>query len=811
MKKHLFFLIILVVLFSACSQKKSLVQFQSSNLKIGINSKGFVTEILDNKHQKNYLATDTIAPLFLCRIDGAYFYPVSASFEKQILTFQFENQLEAKVKVEEKPTHINFELVEFNHPENVELIVWGPIPTTIKKIIGETVGVVRGDEFAFGIQALNPKTLGGFPWTDNDCTPQFDIFEQEDYSDLSEANKRETLYRVEAAKPEKFGSTLQAYCRNRNKERIIENLSHKKYVSPVFEDGGIIGSKIALFGCPVEQTLETVGKIEIEEGLPHPTIDGVWGKTAQSASAAYLIYDFGEATIDEAIKYTKKAGLRYLYHSGPFKNWGHFELIESAFPNGWDGLKMCVEKAAKEGIMVGVHTLSNFITTNDPYVTPVPDNRLAKVGTSVITEKIDAKQTEIVIESPDFFNQYENNNLKTVMIGDELIRYQTVSETAPWKLLNCERGALGTKATEHKSGDKINKLADHGYKVFLTDPELSIEISGQIAKLYNYCGLRQISFDGLEGNRSTGMGNYGEILFAKNWWDHLSPELQNHMIMDASRTTHYFWHIYSRMNWGEPWYAGFRESQTEYRLKNQSYFQRNLMPGMLGWFSMRNNTPVEDIEWMLARSAAFNAGYAFVSGDRQFKTNGQTDEILRLIGEWEKARMGGAFSEEQKERMKDINNEFHLETMGENRWNLYQIHSFKFKHEDKVRQPGEPLFSTFKFENPEESTIMNFILTAQDATISNLKIEMNNCCEIAVPVSLATGESARYSGGETLEILNACLKKIKEIKVDASKLQIAKGNHSIVFDCTFSEKEKEPAAKFEVRISGKAEELKVNE
>jgi hypothetical protein len=810
MKNYLFCFLVLATIFSSCSEKKSLVQFQTSFVKIGIDSKGFVTEISDLINGTNYLATDTIAPLISCRVEGKILYPVSVSAENQILTFRFENELEAKIKVEEKSTHINFELVEFNHPENVDMIFWGPIPTTINKIIGETIGVVRGEDFAIGIQALNPKTLGGFPWTDNDCTPQFDIFEQDDYSDLGEANKRETLYRVEAAKPEKFGSTLQAYCRNRNKERIIENLSHGKFVSPVFDDGGIIGSKIALFGCPVEKTLETIGNIEIEEGLPHPTIDGVWGKTAKSASAAYLIYDFGEATIDEAIEYTKKSGLRYLYHSGPFKNWGHFELNESAFPNGWDGLKMCVEKAEKAGIMVGVHTLSNFITTNDPYVTPVPDKRLGKVGTSVITENIDAKQTEITVESPDFFNQYENNNLKTVMIGEELIRYQTVSKTAPWKLLNCQRGAWGTKQASHEKGISISKLADHGYKVFLTDPELSIEMSGQIAKLYNYCGLRQISFDGLEGNRSTGMGNYGEILFAKTWWDNLSGELQNHMITDASRTTHYFWHIYSRMNWGEPWYAGFRESQTEYRLKNQAYFQRNLMPGMLGWFSMRNNTPVEDIEWMLARSAAFNAGYAFVSGDRQFKTNGQTDEILRLIGEWEKARMKGAFSEEQKERMKDINNEFHLETLGENRWNLYQIHSFKFKHEDKVRQPGEPLFSTFKFENPEESTIMNFILTAQDATISALKIEMNNCCEIAIPVSLAAGESARYSGGETLEILNTSLQKIKEIQVDTSKLQIAKGNHSIVFDCVFSEKGKEPAAKFEVRISGKKEELKGN-
>ena len=168
--------------------------------------------------------------------------------------------------------------MECNDPEKVDLVVWGPFPTTINKSIGETVGVVRGEQFALGIQALNPKTLGGYPWTDNDCMPQFDIFEQEDYSDLSEENKRETLYRVEAAKPENFGSTLQAYCRNRFEERIITNLNHEKYVSPVFDDGGIVGSKIALFGCPVEKTLETLGEIEIAEGLPHPTIDGEWGK-----------------------------------------------------------------------------------------------------------------------------------------------------------------------------------------------------------------------------------------------------------------------------------------------------------------------------------------------------------------------------------------------------------------------------------------------------------------------------------------------------------------------------------------------------
>ena len=288
MKKLTLALIIAVFLFS-CSKENVIVEFKSGNFQIGISDKGTVSQLIDINSGKNYISKDTIAPLLSCRIDSQMIYPVSAIYENQLLVFSFENNLQAKVKVEEKETHINFELVEFNHSENVELIVWGPLPNTINKIIGETVGVVRGENFAIGIQALNPKTLGGFPWTDNDCTPQIDIFSQDNYSDLSEKGKRYVLYRMEAAKPEKFGSTLQAYCRNRNKERIIQNLNHDRFISPVYNDGGFIGSKIALFGCPVEKSLETIGKIEVTEGLPHPTIDGKWGKEAHTASAAYLI------------------------------------------------------------------------------------------------------------------------------------------------------------------------------------------------------------------------------------------------------------------------------------------------------------------------------------------------------------------------------------------------------------------------------------------------------------------------------------------------------------------------------------------
>jgi hypothetical protein len=795
-------------MFYACSRVDNLIELKSEQLTIGIDKKGYLSKMMDNNSQKDYLSNDTISPLITIKKNSEIKHPISAQLEEDKLVFQFDEGINLKVKFEEKHSHITFELVEASNMEEIELIVWGPMPTTINKIIGETIGIVKGEEFAIGIQALNDKTLGGYPWKDNDTTPQFDIFDQDDYSDLSEEGKGYTLYRVEAAKPEKFGSTLQAYCRNRFHERIISNLNQEKYISPVFDDGGIIGSKIALFGCPVEQTLETIGKLEIEESLPHPMLDDKWAKTNIASTAAYLIYSFSEETINEAISYTKKAGLKYLYHPDPFKNWGHFELKEELFPNGRDGLKMCVEKAEKEGISVGLHTLSNFITTNDPYVAPVPDSRLGKVGNSVLTEDITASETEISVESPDFFNQTSNNNLFTVMIGEELVRYRSISESAPWKLLDCQRGAWGTIPTNHNKGDKISKLADHAYKVFLTNPELTIEMAKRLAELYNYCGLRQISFDGLEGNRSTGMGNYGEILFATTWWNNLSDEIKKHVIVDASRTTHFFWHIYTRMNWGEPWYAGFRESQTEYRLKNQDYFQRNFMPAMLGWFSMRNNTPIEDIEWMLARSAAYDAGYAFVTGKEQLETNGHTNEILKAIGEWEKARMGGAFTKEQKEKMKDINNEFHLVSTGNNTWDLYSVNIFRFEHEDKVRQPGEPLHSTFQFDNSVEKGTMYFIVTAQNASVSEIVIEINNSVDLKIPVTLNKGESIRYSGGKSAGIYDANLQMRKNIDLDPSLFTLNKGPQIINFDCAFSDKNEEAKAKVEIRILNKPEVIK---
>ncbi|MBI4324186.1 MAG: hypothetical protein HY674_02890 [Chloroflexi bacterium] len=647
-----------------------------------VDARGSLAAI--NGNGRNYVAAGHSSPLLQVRVDGKWHAPNNATWKIGRLTLRYDAAgVTVALKVVETKTHVTFEVLDAQPTEMVELVWWGPYPTTIGDIIGEVVGVARDREFAIGIQALNAKTLGGAPGAENDIGIDYTAHDDPGrYADFPTELNKGSGYRGNTAWPTPFGSVLQAYCRNRDRDRVIANWGHEKYLAPAFHDGGVVGSKIALFACPAALALATIGEIEIAAGLPHPMLDGVWGKVAPRANESYLIVDFGEHNIEQAIAMTQAAGLRYLYHSSPFETWGHFRLKPNLFPNGWDGLRTCVEKARRVGVRLGVHTLSNFITPNDPYVTPKPDRRLARVGASALAADLDAGAKEIPVESPEYFQK--KTDMNTVAVGDELIRYDSVSGEAPSRLLGCRRGAWGTTAAAHRRDAAVGRLMDHGYKVFLTDALLSQEVARNLAKLCNHAGLREVGMDGLEGNWSTGHGQYGRVLFTEAWYEALVPELRGQVRRSSSNPAHFTWHVTTFQNWGEPWYAGFRQSQTLYRFKNQLFFERNLLPPMLGWFSLRPDTTLADAEWLLARAAGYDAGFALATSIHSTAQLTAADAspqtknvaaILEAVKQWETARLAGAFPGEVKALLRDNQREFHLEPAGTGQWDLYPIES----------------------------------------------------------------------------------------------------------------------------------------
>lgn len=683
-----------------CAPIPPAVTLRTDQAVFEVDGQGSLRSIRRRRDGREFSYAGQPSPLVQIRVDGTWFAPTKATWDgkRKRLDLAFDNGVAIELRAESRlRTYVTFELTAVRPADRVELVWWGPYATTIGDMIGEVVGVVRNPEFAIGIQALNAKTLGGAPAEENDIGIDGQTHDDPGhYDDLPPELNKDQLFRGNTAWPTPFGSVLQAFCRDRSRDRVLANWGHDRYLAPALQDGGVVGSKIALFAVPAKSALTTIGRIEQGEGLPHPVLDGEWAKTLPGANASYLILDFTEDTIGRAIEMTRRAGLRYLYHSSPFETWGHFRLQPASFPRGEAGMRACVERAQKAGVRVGVHTLSNFLTPNDPYVSPVPDPRLARIGTSRLSQDIGANDDAIPVDDPEPFRK--KTDMNTVVLGDELVRYEGVTPEAPWRLLGCRRGAWGTSPAPHAKGARVGKLMDHAYNVFLTNTDLSREVARNLAEFGNRTGIRQLSLDGLEGNWSTGHGQYGRVLFTQAWYEALSPVTRGQVRNDASNPSHFTWHIATYYNWGEPWYAGFRESQTLYRFKNQLFYTRNLLPRMLGWFALRPETTLADAEWLLARAAGYDAGFALAasldssaqktaaSAD-SLRLDAKTAAILDAVREWESARMGGAFPPALRAQLRDNAREFHLERVRDGQWNLIPMHDGR---------PGKPIRITAK-------------------------------------------------------------------------------------------------------------------
>ena len=424
MKASSLLLLLAALSFAACHAAHG--PFETNTASFEVDSAGALAAIRFGG--RNLVAPGRPSPLLQVHAGGRWLFPTKAAWDTEKVQFTLsygDSGITATIKAEAKESHLALELVSVSSGDKVDLVQWGPYPTTVGDMVGEVVGVARDPETAVGIQSLNPKTLGGVPAEDGS-----DVFwgQRDDpghYANLDPALLKDQSYRGNAAWPMPFGSVLQAYCRDRQRDRVIANWDQERYIAPAFRDGGVVGSRIALFASGAAQALETIGKIEVAEGLPHPMIGDSWAKMSPRGNASYLIVDFSEDDIARAVSFAKRAGLDCVYHSGPFSSWGHFTLHKNQFPHGWGGLKACAEVARKEGVSIGVHTLSNFITTTDAYVTPKPDPRLAKVGSSTLAADVPADAVEISVEVPNFFKK--ETCLNTVVIGEELVQYKSVS------------------------------------------------------------------------------------------------------------------------------------------------------------------------------------------------------------------------------------------------------------------------------------------------------------------------------------------------------------------------------------------------
>jgi hypothetical protein len=181
--------------------------------------------------------------------------------------------------------------------------------------------------------------------------------------------------------------------------------------------------------------------------------------------------------------------------------------------------------------MAGLHTYAFFIDKSCPWVTPVPDPRLAKDATFTLSEALTAEAAQVpVVESTQNMSAITGffvRNSVTLQIDDELITYSNVSKEPPYAFTGCKRGAYGTQATSHAKGAQVHHLKEC-FGLFVPDGDSTLfsEVANSTAEAFNEGGFDMMYMDALDGEDIVGGPengwHYGSK-FVFEIWKHVPP------------------------------------------------------------------------------------------------------------------------------------------------------------------------------------------------------------------------------------------------------------------------------------------------
>jgi hypothetical protein len=276
---------------------------------------------------------------------------------------------------------------------------------------------------------------------------------------------------------------------------------------------------------------EILYRVWANEGLPHPAIGAAWTvERAKQWVAEYIekfrnyseIYITGETLqeLKDCVDYAEKMEMTCVYMhlatwSGRYwpANKSLYDLNEKLFPNGHADFKELVDYAGAKGIGVGLRTLSNGISLENPdYVSVKPDKRLSHFWRGTLVNAIDPDSEELVIKSdkslPTSYNtKMERGFYDFVHIDDEILKFKSAKEnkdgsitlTVAAKRGKLERGYGWTEPAAHRKGAPVKILMGAVGDKCTPDHDSSLldEIAGEYAGFNNMMQLITSSFDGL--------------------------------------------------------------------------------------------------------------------------------------------------------------------------------------------------------------------------------------------------------------------------------------------------------------------------
>ena len=348
---------------------------------------------------------------------------------------------------------------------------------------------------------------------------------------------------------------------------------------------------------------------------------------AQSPKS-YLVSDFSEDEFERFLETSRKGGFELLLQRYPFSTYGHYEWNPVFASKGDRSVAKMVQKAAEQGVQLGVFAQMDAVSTNDRYFSPRYYSQLLKHGEIRLLNDITADQSDFTVYKNEILNTPSSLNL--LLIDKELISFGTLEPIGELMLLhNCKRGVYGTNSVAHHTSESIYRIWDSPERYCAPEGALADSVRKRLMERLDAAGITFV----------------------------VHSDDNGHAVLNESQ----------------------RVKKVERWMEESEQMKAESKPMMLGWLPVRvsdrmqSSTTIEEVEWLLSKAASFDAGYGMLVSRSVLQKHGHIDKILELAKHWDRLRYSGLLTEEQKEILRDPYADWHLEQFDETHYLLFPL------------------------------------------------------------------------------------------------------------------------------------------
>ena len=483
--------------------------------------------------------------------------------------------------------------------------------------------------------------------------------------------------------------------------------SHGVPTARAYREFGIEGAKAAIIGVPggrpdpAANLLDAIEIVELEQGLPHPMLNGVWIKRAPERFASYLmVSSVNQRNVDQVVEFAKGGfGCVEIFWE---RSTPTYEPNPQLFPDGLAGMKRVADKVHAAGLQLGLHVMQGMVgwgSKDDPYLTPKADPRLLQDRRATLAARLEPKATEIRIQESTALWPESGD----MLLDGEIIRY---AKRLPSGFAACQRGLYGTRVVPQQAGTRLGHLVNcfpiWGFTVYCPDVKSTMidEICGRLAHVFNEVGADMSYFDGGE-----------EIAVQPPYWRNqgrfvlgVQARLKKPVIVEGNALyTHLSWHVITRGGPSfDPIYFGRRPYTLRFKGQNPAQWANNLLTGDVGWFAPHCHSPTTDavtpdeVMLLCLKALGGKAPISFEIDADHLWDNKRMPEMLQIIRECDELKRRSYFTEAACAELAKPMAEHLLERAADGGW---QIRPLRFGPAQVV-DASRPGASRWTYANP---------------------------------------------------------------------------------------------------------------